>query len=59
MFQPDWEIPFVPTSPAIQNFNAMMLYPGLVLLEATNISEGRGTDLPFQMAGAPWQMPTC
>jgi uncharacterized protein YbbC (DUF1343 family) len=54
MFQPDWQIPFVSTSPAIQKFNAMMLYPGLVLLEATNISEGRGTDFPFQMAGAPW-----
>ena len=31
-----------------------MLYPGLGLLEATNISEGRGTDKSFQIAGAPW-----
>lgn len=54
MFQPDWAIDFVPTSPAIKNINAAMLYPGLGLLEATNISEGRGTDLSFQIAGAPW-----
>lgn len=45
---------FVPTSPAIRNFNAALLYPGLGLLEATNISEGRGTDRPFEMAVAPW-----
>lgn len=53
-FQPDWEIPFVPTSPAIQNFESMLLYPGLCLLEATNISEGRGTPDAFCVAGAPW-----
>ncbi len=53
-FQPDWGIRFIPTSPAIQNFQSMLLYPGLCLLEATNISEGRGTDNPFRLAGAPW-----
>jgi uncharacterized protein YbbC (DUF1343 family) len=53
-FQPHWGIPFVATSPAIQNFESMLLYPGLCLLEATNISEGRGTHLAFQVAGAPW-----
>lgn len=53
-FQPDWEIPFVPTSPAIQNFESMLLYPGLCLLEATNTSEGRGTPDAFCAAGAPW-----
>ena len=53
-FQKDWEIEFVPTSPAIRNFDAALLYPGLCLLEATNISEGRGTVLSFQIAGAPW-----
>ena len=31
-----------------------MFYPGLVLLEATNISEGRGTTTPFELAGAPF-----
>lgn len=53
-FHPDWQIDFVPTSPAIKNFEAALLYPGLGLLEATNISEGRGTELSFQIAGAPW-----
>nr|WP_121271114.1 DUF1343 domain-containing protein [Pedobacter schmidteae] len=53
-FQPDWGIDFIPTSPAIRGFSAAMLYPGLGLLEATNISEGRGTGMPFQIAAAPW-----
>lgn len=53
-FQPDWAVHFVPTSPAIQSFQSMLLYPGLCLLEATNISEGRGTNLSFCAAGAPW-----
>lgn len=53
-FQPNWGTQFIPTSPAIRNFNAAMLYPGLGLLEATNISEGRGTNLPFEIAVAPW-----
>lgn len=54
MFQPNWGIPFVATSPAIKSFEAMLLYPGLCLLEATNISEGRGTEHSFCLAGAPW-----
>lgn len=53
-FQPDWGSPFIATSPAIQHFEAMLLYPGLCLLEATNINEGRGTEFPFQQFGAPW-----
>jgi uncharacterized protein YbbC (DUF1343 family) len=53
-FQPDWGTPFVATSPAIKNFESMLLYPGLCLLEATNISEGRGTGFSFCAAGAPW-----
>ncbi len=54
MFQPGWGIPFLPTSPAIQSFESMLLYPGLCLLEATNISEGRGTKQAFTIAGTPW-----
>jgi uncharacterized protein YbbC (DUF1343 family) len=53
-FQPGWSLRFIPTSPAIQSFESMLLYPGLCLLEATNISEGRGTDRSFCCAGAPW-----
>jgi uncharacterized protein YbbC (DUF1343 family) len=54
MFQPDWNLPFVPTSPAIKNSNAAILYSGLGMLEATNMSEGRGTDFAFEILGAPW-----
>ncbi len=34
-----------------------LLYPGMVLLEGTNLSEGRGTTLPFQLVGAPYLDP--
>jgi len=53
-FVTNWETNFVPTSPAIQNPNSMLLSPGLCLLEATNISEGRGSDFSFETAAAPW-----
>lgn len=53
-FQPDWKLPFVRTSPAIQSFESMLLYPGLCLLEATNLSEGRGTAHSFTAIGSPW-----
>jgi len=53
-FQPNWHMKFVATSPAMQTFQAALLYPGLGLLEATNISEGRGTNQAFETAGAPW-----
>ncbi len=45
---------FVPTSPAIQNSETAMLYPGTGLLEGVNINEARGTAHPFTMLGAPW-----
>jgi uncharacterized protein YbbC (DUF1343 family) len=47
-------LPWVPTSPNIRRLEAALLYPGTVLLEGTNLSEGRGTDAPFEQAGAPW-----
>ena len=50
----DWGTNFVATSPAIQSLNSMLLYPGLCLLEATNISEGRGSQYSFETAAAPW-----
>jgi uncharacterized protein YbbC (DUF1343 family) len=50
----DYAHSFVPLSPAITNFESALLYPGLCFLEATNISEGRGTATPFRIAGAPW-----
>lgn len=54
MHWPDTGLPFVPTSPAIASYEAALLYPGLCLFEATNLSVGRGTPLPFQVLGAPW-----
>jgi uncharacterized protein YbbC (DUF1343 family) len=45
---------FVPTSPAIKNSTTALLYPGMGLLEGINVNEGRGTDIPFQVCGAPW-----
>ena len=49
-----WRQSFVPPSPNIQSVNTMILYPATVLLEGTAISEGRGTDLPFEQIGAPF-----
>lgn len=54
MFQMDWGIPFVPTSPAIQRVESALLYPGLCFLEATNLSEGRSSDFSFEAVGSPW-----
>jgi uncharacterized protein YbbC (DUF1343 family) len=46
--------PWVPPSPGLPTLDAVRLYPGLVLLEGCNLSEGRGTPLPFGLLGAPW-----
>jgi uncharacterized protein YbbC (DUF1343 family) len=50
-------LPFVPTSPAIGSAHAALLYGGLALFEATNVSVGRGTALSFRAVGAPWLDP--
>ncbi len=41
-------------SPNLRSTTEAILYPGLGLLEGTNLSVGRGTDTPFEIAGAPW-----
>ncbi len=41
-------------SPNMPTWETALLYPGMVLLEGTNISEGRGTTMPFQLFGAPF-----
>ena len=46
--------PWVPPSPGLPTLASVMTYAGLVLLEGCNLSEGRGTSLPFQLIGAPW-----
>src|SRR5207248_2050298 len=40
--------------PNMPSYTSALLYPGTCLIEGTNVSEGRGTDAPFQMIGAPW-----
>ncbi|MBP6952440.1 MAG: DUF1343 domain-containing protein [Alphaproteobacteria bacterium] len=45
--------PWIPPSPNLPSWESVLLYPALVLLEGTNISEGRGTTLPFTCLGAP------
>jgi len=41
-------------SPNMRNLTEATLYPGLGMIEGTNISVGRGTDTPFELVGAPW-----
>jgi uncharacterized protein YbbC (DUF1343 family) len=45
---------WVNPSPNMRNLTAALLYPGVGLLETTNVSVGRGTDRPFEIFGAPW-----
>jgi uncharacterized protein YbbC (DUF1343 family) len=45
---------WVNPSPNMRNLNQALLYPGVGLLETTNLSVGRGTDTPFEIIGAPW-----
>jgi uncharacterized protein YbbC (DUF1343 family) len=47
-------LPWVNPSPNIRSLAAATHYPGTVFLEGTNLSEGRGTDRPFEQTGAPW-----
>jgi uncharacterized protein YbbC (DUF1343 family) len=42
------------SSPNIPTFDTTTVYPGGVLFEGTNVSEGRGTTRPFELIGAPW-----
>lgn len=46
----DWRKP----SPNLVSFESLLAYVGTCLFEAVNVSEGRGTDHPFQLLGAPW-----
>jgi len=50
-------LPWVLPSPNIPTVESAVVYPGTVLLEGTNISEGRGTTRPFEIVGAPWADP--
>ena len=50
-------LPWVNPSPNIRSVTQALLYSGVGLLEATNLSVGRGTDTPFEVVGAPWIEP--
>ncbi len=54
MWFDETDLPWVPTSPAMPHLSTAILYPGMCLLEGTNLSLGRGTALPFEVCGAPW-----
>jgi uncharacterized protein YbbC (DUF1343 family)/CubicO group peptidase (beta-lactamase class C family) len=47
-------IVWINTSPNLRSVNEAELYPGVALVEGTNVSVGRGTDTPFEVMGAPW-----
>ena len=54
MWFDDTGLAWVPPSPNLPHLSSTLLYPGTCLLEGTNLSEGRGTTLPFEVFGAPW-----
>ena len=49
-----WGRPFVMPSPNMPTLETALVYPGACLVEGTNLSEGRGTTVPFQLVGAPF-----
>jgi uncharacterized protein YbbC (DUF1343 family)/CubicO group peptidase (beta-lactamase class C family) len=54
----DWfdstSLEWVNPSPNLRSLTEAILYPGVALVEGTNVSVGRGTDTPFELLGAPW-----
>ena len=51
---PGQGLPWIPPSPNIPTPDTALVYPGMVLFEGTNLSEGRGTTRPFGIVGAPF-----
>lgn len=54
MWYDETGLPWINPSPNLRSLDAALLYPGTVFFEGTNLSEGRGTDAPFTLIGAPW-----
>ncbi|MFN7982641.1 MAG: DUF1343 domain-containing protein [Vicinamibacterales bacterium] len=54
MYHDDAQAPWVMPSPNMPTLDTAIVYPGTVLFEGTNVSEGRGTTRPFELVGAPW-----
>lgn len=50
----DTGLKWIPPSPNLRSVDADFLYPGVEILQAGDVSVGRGTDAPFQIIGAPW-----
>ncbi len=50
----DTGLSWIPPSPNMPAPGTALVYPGMCLLEGTNLSEGRGTTRPFEIFGAPW-----
>jgi uncharacterized protein YbbC (DUF1343 family)/CubicO group peptidase (beta-lactamase class C family) len=54
----DWTgLTWINPSPNMRSLTEALLYPGIGLLEASNLATGRGTDTPFERVGAPWIEP--
>jgi uncharacterized protein YbbC (DUF1343 family) len=53
-FWEDTNLVWINPSPNMRSLTQAVLYPGIGMLETTNISVGRGTDTPFEVIGAPW-----
>ena len=54
MWYDETGLPWLAPSPNLRTLDAALLYSGIVFIEGTNMSEGRGTEAPFQLVGAPW-----
>jgi uncharacterized protein YbbC (DUF1343 family)/CubicO group peptidase (beta-lactamase class C family) len=54
MWFDETNLTWINPSPNMRNLTEATLYPGVGLLETTNVSVGRGTDTPFELVGAPW-----
>jgi uncharacterized protein YbbC (DUF1343 family) len=48
------DLPWIKPSPNLPTLAGIISYPGTVFFEGTNLSEGRGSDNPFEQTGAPW-----
>jgi len=57
MWFDDTGLPWIIPSPNMPTLGTAIVYPGMCLLEGTNLSEGRGTTRPFEIFGAPWLDP--
>jgi len=54
MYFDETGLPWVIPSPNMPTLDTAIVYPGAVLFEGTQLSEGRGTTRPFELLGAPW-----